>query len=67
MTAPITKYEVLIADTALELEEWMTHTIEHGWEPVGGLAIGHIARGEKYERSEAPDRYAQAIVKRENG
>lgn len=64
MSGRFTKYEVVVADTVLELEERVVHAIEHGWEPLGGVSIGHIAHGEKYERSEATDRFAQAIVKR---
>lgn len=66
MSGRITKYEVVTANSKVALEDQVLNAIQHGWEPLGGVAIIHIAQGARFERSEAFDQYAQAIIKRDD-
>lgn len=54
----ITGYEVVIADSVVDLERRVLRAIDHGWELVGGVAISH---------AEGVVQYAQAIIKRGDG
>lgn len=61
------RYQILVSDTAVDLEEHVRLAITNGWRPQGGVSIS-IVRYEReverkgYSESHWDSTYAQAMV-----
>lgn len=64
------KYQLILDDDAVTLENTINDLIEQGWEPLGGVAMQVLHREWENERKGYTEQrtdyyYAQAMIRRE--